>query len=284
MQKAGSNNSPKNNFYNYKIKQFLNERFENLTEYKNDNKKKELTNKREFRDNEFMKYVKNRRNVDLDQKREEYIAEKMSQIKRENMDKKIKDKINVLSAKYRFPGSNKYKTTYTNEIKQKIMENAKIAVEGDYKRKFKDEFDKRKLSDNMNDFKSKLKNKFWPKSQYSVNKSQTYTQWLENQKSKHQSLKRTTNDNNYNNKYFGHSKYNDLSIYNIPETISLYSKEENTQQKPSSIFGSLFGKTGGNIKKTSSKKAPLKKPSSKKAPLKKPSSKKALVKKTSSKK
>jgi hypothetical protein len=45
-------------------------------------------------------------------------------------------------------------------------------------------------------------------------------------------------------------------------------------KQPSSIFGSMFGKTGGNSKKRSSKKAPVKKPSSKKALVKKTSSKK----------
>jgi hypothetical protein len=46
------------------------------------------------------------------------------------------------------------------------------------------------------------------------------------------------------------------------------------QNKQPSFVGSLFGKTGGNSKKRSSKKIPVKKSSSKKAPLKKPSSKK----------
>ena len=292
MQKAGSNNLNGNNSSKNQINQFLNERFGNFS----DEEKQKLTSKREFRDNDFRQYVKNR-NVDINQRREKYIAEKMSKINSGKMDSMIKTKTDLLLSRHYDRITKRPLKSLSNSVINVAKERAKEIVKAEYIKKFGDEFDKGKLKENMNEYKTQLKNKYWPKSEYSVNKSQTYTQWLKKQEIIHQSKKRVTNDNNYNNQYVGNSRFNSLSIYNIPETISLYSKEENIQQKPS-FFGSMFGKTptptGGNgkkrsvkkpsIKKASSKKAPVKKSSSKKAPVKKSSSKKAPVKKPSSKK
>jgi hypothetical protein len=74
-------------------------------------------------------------------------------------------------------------------------------------------------------------------------------------------------NNKVNNAKVNNAKVNNTRVNNAKVN-------DPKQNKQPSFVGSLFGKTGGNSKKRSSKKIPVKKPSSKKAPLKKRSSKK----------